>query len=212
MENRRCFIFGAGERCALRRTPEPGDLVIAADGGWEYCRSLGLRPALIVGDFDSSQRPDTETPVVQLPVEKDDTDTFHAVRLGLERQCREIHIYGGTGGRLDHTLANLQTLLYIARQGGRGYLYDNRSVLTAVENGDLTVSGPRGTLSVFCLGDEARGVSLKGLYYPMENGRLTPDFPLGVSNRIVADRAEIRVEQGALAVWWMDRGEEADFH
>lgn len=204
MAQKRCFLFGAGERCRLRTMPEPGELIVAADGGQYFCSEIGVQPNLLVGDFDSSQRPELACEVIELPVEKDETDTLHAVRLGLEQGCREFHIYGGTGGRLDHTLANLQTLLYIARHGGRGFLYDTNMTITVIENAGLTIYGAHGLLSVFCLGDRAQGVYLRGVYYPLENAVLTPDYPLGVSNQAIADPVEIRVDQGALAVLWED--------
>ena len=123
---KRCFIFAAGTFYGLRKRPEAGDLVIAADAGYRVCQQEGLVPDVILGDFDSMEAPDAGEKVCRLPVEKDDTDTLAAVKLGLERECTDFWIYGGTGGkRLDHTLANLQTLLYLRRRGARGFLYDN---------------------------------------------------------------------------------------
>ena len=120
---KRCFIFAAGTFYGLRKRPEAGDLVIAADAGYRVCQQEGLVPDVILGDFDSMEAPDAGERVCRLPVEKDDTDTLAAVKLGLERECTDFWIYGGTGGkRLDHTLANLQTLLYLRRRGARGFL------------------------------------------------------------------------------------------
>lgn len=201
---KRCFIFAAGTFYGLRMRPGAEDLVIAADAGYGICRSAEIAPDLVLGDFDSMAAPEGET-LLCLPVEKDDTDTLAAVRTGLERGCDEFHIYGGTGGkRLDHTLANLQTLLYLRRSGARGYLYDDDFVWTAVENEEITVKREVewGLLSVFCLGDAAEGVTLSGLQYPLENGRITPEFPIGVSNHITAPEAVVRVARGALIVGW----------
>lgn len=124
---KRCFIFAAGTFYGLRRKPEePEDLVIAADAGYRTCRELGIVPDLLLGDFDSMEQPEDFANIHRSPVEKDDTDTMLAVKTGLEQGCGEFYLYGGTGGRrLDHTLANLQTLLYLRRRGARGYLYDN---------------------------------------------------------------------------------------
>ena len=119
-----CFIFGAGQDVELVRRPEPGDYVIAADGGYLACKRRGIVPDLLLGDFDSMEEPADFPKVLRLPVEKDDTDTFLAAKYALERGCRAFHIYGGTGGRLDHTLANLQLLVWLSRRGARGYLYD----------------------------------------------------------------------------------------
>lgn len=116
---KRCFIFAAGTFYGLRRKPEePEDLVIAADAGYRTCRELGIVPDLLLGDFDSMEQPEDFANIHRSPVEKDDTDTMLAVKTGLEQGCGEFYLYGGTGGRrLDHTLANLQTLLYLRRRG-----------------------------------------------------------------------------------------------
>ncbi len=201
----RCFIFAAGTFYGLRAVPAPGDLVIAADAGYRACRAAGVEPDLILGDFDSMEAPDDPAHVRRLPVEKDDTDTLAAVKTALDRGCAEFHLYGCTGGkRLDHTLANLQTLLFLRRRGARGWLYDDDFVWTAIENESLAV--PRavewGLFSAFCLGDRAEGVDEEGFQYPLRGAVLTPDFPLGVSNHILAPEAAVTVRKGALAVGW----------
>ena len=161
---KRCFIFAAGTYYGLRERPQTGDLVLAADAGYLACRQAGITPDLLLGDFDSMDQPADFDHVCRVPVEKDDTDTMLAVKTGLEQGCGEFYIYGGTGGRrLDHTLANLQTLLYLRRHGARGYLYDNDFVWTAVENETITVEQTVewGLLSVFCLGAPASGIDEK---------------------------------------------------
>ena len=201
----RCFVFAAGDFYGLRLAPAPGDLVIAADGGLTACRRAQITPDLLLGDFDSLSPGAGEAPLIRLPVEKDDTDTLAALRLGLDRGFNEFHIYGGTGGaRLDHTLANLQSLLFLRRRGARGWLYGDDFVWTVIENESLEVPGTVewGLLSVFCLGDRAEGVDETGLQYSLENAVLTPDFPIGVSNHITAPPARISVRKGALAVGW----------
>ena len=202
---KRCFIFAAGTFYGLRKRPEAGDLVIAADAGYRVCQQEGLVPDVILGDFDSMEAPDAGEKVCRLPVEKDDTDTLAAVKLGLERECTDFWIYGGTGGkRLDHTLANLQTLLYLRRRGARGFLYDNDFVWTAVENETITVEQTVewGLLSVFCLGAPASGIDEKGVQYPLSHASLSAEFPLGVSNHIIEPKARITVRKGALIVGW----------
>lgn len=200
----RCFIFSAGDFYDLRAVPDQADLILAADGGLRLCEALGIRPHLAVGDFDSADAP-AHIPALRLPVEKDDTDTVRAIREGLARGCTEFHLYGGTGGpRLDHTMANIQALAFLARHGAKGYLYDRDFVWTALENSTLTV--PKtvewGLLSVFALGERAEGVTLRGVQYPLTDGTLTCDFPLGVSNHILADSAHISVKAGLLLVGW----------
>ena len=118
-----CYIFGAGSFYGLSQRPAPGDTVIAADGGWEPCRGEGLTPDLLLGDFDSLHTVPDFAHIRRVPVEKDDTDMIRAVKEGFARGETEFHLLGGMGGRrTDHTLANMQTLAYIARHGGRGFL------------------------------------------------------------------------------------------
>lgn len=202
---KRCFIFAAGTYYGLRERPQPGDLVLAADAGYEICRREGIVPDLVLGDFDSMEQPENFNNVLRVPVEKDDTDTMLAVKTALENGCDEVYLYGGTGGkRLDHTLANLQTLLFIRRRGARGYLYDDDFVWTAVENESLTIRREVewGLFSAFCLGDRAEGIDEVGFQYPLQDGSLTPEFPLGVSNHIMEDTATVTVRKGALIVGW----------
>ena len=179
--------------------------MLAADAGYLACRQAGVVPDLLLGDFDSMDQPVDFDRVRRMPVEKDDTDTMLAVKTGLEQGCGEFYLYGGTGGkRLDHTLANLQTLLYLRRRGARGYLYDNDFVWTAIENEILTVEQTVewGLLSVFSLEGRAAGIDEAGVQYPLSRASLTAEFPLGVSNHIIAPKARITVRQGALLVGW----------
>lgn len=202
---KRCFVFAAGTYFGLREVPQAGDLILAADGGYRICQIEGITPDLLIGDFDSMEQPEDTSNVLRLPIEKDDTDTLFALKTGLEQGCDIFYLYGGTGGkRLDHTLANLQSLLYLRRHGARGYLYDDDFIWTVIENETLTIpkTVEGGLLSVFCLGDRAVGIYEQGVQYPLHDATLTPDYPLGVSNHILETEARVSVRQGALAVGW----------
>ena len=199
---RTCVIFCAAGFDSLAEGIGNEDLVIAADGGLKHTQGLGIRPDVILGDFDSLGFVPEGAEV--FPVEKDDTDAMLAVRRGLDRGYRRLVIYGGLDGeRLDHTLANFQTLQYLADRDAAGYLVGKRYLATVVKNGTLSFSaGAEGVLSVFCLGPDAKEVTLTGLQYPLENGVLTSGFPLGVSNHFVGEKAEISVKNGSLFVLW----------
>ena len=206
MEAGICYVVGAGEFCPRGLTPGPGDLVIAADGGFAALEGLGLSPDLVVGDFDSlGHRPD-HPHVVALPVEKDDTDMHSAIRLGWERGYRAFRLYGGTGGRIDHTLANIQSLAWLASQRGRGWLVGPDWTATVLSDGGaLTLeAGRQGTVSVFCLGDRAEGVDIQGLKYGLTDGVLTADYPLGVSNSFLGGESRVSVRRGKLLVLWYE--------
>ena len=199
-----CFIIGAGPFYGLPVSPGPEDVVLAADGGYRHCQTAGITPDLLLGDFDSleSERPN-DLPTHTFPVEKDDTDTMLAIRYGLEQGYETFHLYGGTGGRMDHTLANLQALGFLARHGARGYLYEEHMVFTALCNGSLTLPArAEGIFSLFCLGAEAQGVSIRGGQYPLDHGALSPFFPLGVSNHFQGRPVHIAVEDGCVLVGW----------
>ena len=198
----RCLIFCAGGFDRLLTPIEDGDKIIAADGGYLHTQKLGVKANILLGDFDSlGYCPDGAE---VFPVEKDDTDAMLAVKKALELGCREIHIYGGMDGdRPDHTLANYQTLGYLARHGARGYLIGLSHIATVISGETVQFSSDaEGILSLFCLGSDAGGITLTGLKYNMENGTLTSDFPLGVSNHFTGSAATVTVKSGwVLALW-----------
>ena len=198
----RCLIFCAGEMDDRRVEILPGDLVIAADGGLRAARRLGIQPDIVLGDFDSLDYvPENGE---RHPVEKDDTDTMLAVRRGLELGYREFLLYGSLDGpRLDHTVANFQTLRFLADRGAKGILIGVRQCAAVVKEGRLRFPGqPEGKLSVFAQGGDAEGVTIRGAYYSLEDGALSCGFPLGVSNHFTGQEAEISVKKGCLLVLW----------
>ena len=176
---------------------------IAADKGILQFQNRGIEPDLVVGDFDSLGYVPGARELVQHPVEKDDTDMMLAVREGLRRGYRKFILYGGMGGRLDHTLANLQTLAFLAAHGARGLLYGEKTAVTLLQNGSIRFpASAKGAVSVFCFGDAAQGVTERGLYYALENGRIENTFPLGVSNAFCGRESEIAVQNGKLLLLW----------
>ena len=196
------MIVAAMEPGPLPPVPE-NTLVIAADRGLAHLEKRGVVPHLIVGDFDSLGRIPQGEHIIRHPVEKDDTDMMLAVKTGLEQGCRRFLLYGGLGGRLDHTYSNLQTLVYLARHGASGWLLGQGMAVTALRNGRMDFApGRDGALSVFCPDGEARGVTLTGLYYPLHDAVLTSAFPLGVSNQFTGQAASVSVEDGTLLLMW----------
>lgn len=198
----KCIVFCAADFDKLARPIEPADYILAADGGLRHLKALSLKPHAVLGDFDSLGYVPQGAEV--FPVEKDDTDAMLAVRHGLQRGFREFMIYGGLDGqRLDHTVANYQTLQFLADNGATGYLIGKDYIVTVIKN--ETIRFPKtaeGVLSLFCMGKDAEGVCIKGLQYSLQKGTLCSGFPLGVSNHFVGKDAEIRVEDGSLLVMW----------
>lgn len=197
-----CVIFCAGGFSGLARPLGEDDFVIAADGGLRHTQALGLQPDVVLGDFDSLGY--TPTGAEVFPVEKDDTDAMLAVKLGLSRGYTDFLLYGSLdGARLDHTVANFQTLQYLADHASRGYLVGLREIATVVSGEILRFPAHReGLLSVFCLGAPAEDVSILGLQYTLEHGTLTAGYPLGVSNHFVGNCGEISAKNGSLLVIW----------
>lgn len=195
-----CYIIGAGTHYGLDFIPAGQDLVIAADGGLERLREAGITPDLIVGDFDSLGRiPDGC--VVRLPKEKDVTDTWAAVELGRQRGFRRFFLYGCTGGRMDHTLANLQTAAMLAEQGAECRIFGQTQIITAICGGTLRFEARKqGYLSVFAHSERCTGVTIRGLKYELNDAVLTNSFPLGVSNEFVGTECAVTVGSGTAIV------------
>ena len=127
MSKRAVILSAVPVAAALGRYVQPGDFIVACDAGYRNAARLGLQPDLIVGDFDSAPQPKTAQETIVLPHVKDDTDTQYAARWLLEQGYDEITLLGALGGaRLEHTLANLATGLYLAKNGVSVLLADER--------------------------------------------------------------------------------------
>ena len=199
--NPRCYIVGAGENYGLSFKPEEDDYVIAADAGYKYLLETEITPDMVVGDFDTLKYVPDHPNIVQLKPEKDITDTWEAVTKGFEKGYKEFHLYACMGGRVEHSIANFQLLSHIAEEGGRGYLYDDRSILTVIKDSEIEFKArDNGFISVFSLSDTSIGVDISGLKYEIEDAKLTNSFPLGVSNEFIGKPAKISVKNGTLLI------------
>lgn len=195
-----CYIIGAGDITDPHITATADDLIICADGGYNYKSILGRECDFVVGDFDSLGRvPETDNKIVA-PTEKDETDMMLAVNLGLDRDYRNFVLLGALGGeRNDHSVANIQLLHYITSKGARGTIYHGNEVYTAFSGGTLTLSAElKGYISVFSLSEESRGVTIKNLKYTLDNAALYSYMPVGVSNKFLGRECSITVEEGSL--------------
>lgn len=208
MDNK-CIIIGAGDLTVGEIAMGEEDLCIAVDGGLGYCSVLNIEPDVIIGDFDSVSEQEKEAieelkeqiphRIIQLPQEKDDTDMLAALKYGLEQGYTDFRIYAGTGGRFDHTLANIQCLLYLKNHGATGYLIDGTGMILVLQNESVGFRKElEGYLSLFALGKEAKGVTIQGMKYPLKRHTLTNDFPVGISNEFIGEAATISVEDGEL--------------
>lgn len=198
-----CWIVGAGEFTPRGFTPGAQDLVIAADGGYTPLKAMGVAPHLLLGDFDSIGTMPSDVPVLQFPAEKDDTDMGIAIQTAFDRGYRSFRLYGGGGGRIDHLVANMQTMCRFSKLGAQMRLTDSHCDLFCITDATLLIPPlPEGTtVSVFCHGEQAQGVTLLGMKYSLTDATLTSDVPLGVSNRVQSGRASVTVREGTLIVF-----------
>lgn len=202
----RCVVFGAGEYYGPLPELPSNALVIAADGGLNHARAMGINVDFVIGDFDSlvGEIPQSGD-VVRLPPQKDDPDLLSALKVGWNRGAREFHIIGALGGRIDHTIANIQLLALIAQHGGIGFLYGNGFIVTAMCDGRLDFqawsSGVGRMVSVFSHDDQSHGVTERGLKYELTDATLTNTVVRGLSNEFCDNTpASIDVSDGTLIV------------
>jgi len=201
MDKQICYIIGAGEFHGFDAVPKSGDYVIAVDGGLRYLEQEGIAADLVIGDFDTLCYIPKHPNVITLSREKDDTDTLAAVREGLKLGFDTFWFHGCTGGRIEHTLANIQTLAHLSQIGKQGFLFDKDSVMTTLTNGSRSFSAHRnGFISVFSLSNQSKGVCLKGLKYELNDAVVESHFPIGVSNEFVGKAGEVSVQNGTLLI------------
>ena len=173
--------------------------MICADSGYEHAVTLGVKPDIIVGDFDSYEGELPSGVEIHRTVpEKDDTDTLMAVKIAIERGCDRIYLYGALGGaRFDHAFANLQTMLYAREHGAELILLGNERICL---QGTGTAVYPRSDgdnyFSVFAITETVRIRSFRGVKYPLEGYEMHPSFPIGVSNEILDEFAFLEIESG----------------
>ena len=178
------------------------ECIICADGGHEIALSNGMAPSIVIGDSDSGEmkpRPGSKTEFIRFPQEKDESDTFlcvkHAISLGYD----DITIIGGVGGRVDHTVSNIQTLTHFSSPARRIAMVDANNYMTVIEGSSITLSGDGYVnLSLFSLTDRCTGVTAKGLHYPLDGADLDNAYPIGLSNRFTGGEAVIGVKAGKL--------------
>ncbi len=207
------ILIGAGELDSnmaetIKQNVAADSFIIALDGGLAFCAEHGIEPAMIVGDFDSLpvekqellERYPQEV-IHRLPCEKDDTDTLAALRMAVDMGYEQFIIYGGLGGRFSHTMANIQSLLFLKEQGLQGELVGvDKRIFLIKDESIILPAKEKGYISVFSYSERAIGVTLKNLKYEIEDAKLLNSFPIGVSNEFIGKDAEVSVKQGVLLI------------
>ena len=211
----RCVIAGGadiGDYERIRSYLHADDYMIYCDSGLRHMEGLSRYPSLIIGDFDSAERPDIAVETIVLPVAKDDTDTMHAVKVGVDRGFTDFLLLGVTGGRADHSLVNLYALFYLDSHGCRGMIVDDYSEMEVVSAHPEMINGRTVTVrgrasvedrypffSLINMTGTARGITIRNAKFPLENAEITSDYQYATSNEVLAGKtAEIIVGEGRL--------------
>lgn len=201
----RCVIIGGGDildYSAVSAHISADDFIICADSGYDHCAALGISANIVVGDFDSlrSEVPPS-IPRIQLPPEKNYTDTMHAVHEAVKLGYNHIFMTGMLGGRLDHTFANLQSLAFLAEQNIHVLLTDGVTHAYCIHNCGITLPKQENCyFSLLPLSGTCTGVNIVGAKYLLHNHTLHPSLPRAVSNEFLESDAEISVGNGTLLI------------
>ncbi len=175
------------------------DFFIFCDSGLRHAEKLSVTPSLIVGDFDSWEKPMSGTETIVLPREKDDTDSVFGVKEGIRRGFEEFLIIGAVGARLDHTLGNISILLYLDSLSKKGKIVDDHSEMEIVSKSTVFVEDTFPYFSLLNVSGTAKGITIKNAKYPLEKAEITPEYQYGISNEVIKGKtAEISVEEGKL--------------
>lgn len=201
---RRCVIIGGGDCSAeiLKNNISVDDFIICADSGFDVATESGFAPDLLIGDFDSIKTIPENVCKIELPVEKDVTDTVAAFNEGVERGFNHFVLLGGTGGRFEHTFANISLMANASKSDITFEIVDDKHIFRSITNSSIRIERKSNQqVSVFAFGNHAFGVILKGFHYPLWDYTLDPfNGALGTSNDIVDDYGEISVQNGTLII------------
>lgn len=199
-----CYIIAAGDAEKIEIKYENNDIIIACDAGLTHCEINNIEPDIVIGDFDSLGYIPNNKKTIILPVKKDDTDTFFAVKYAMEKGYNRFVIFGGAGGkRPEHTYANIAVLAYISKNGGQAFLDCDNYSITTVTNGFITFnSNMSGNVSVFSFDTHSRGVNETGLLYSVDNIEIENSSVLGVSNSFTGQKSRIGVKNGTIVIYF----------
>ncbi len=199
-ENReRCVIVGGadiGDYDKIKEYLTETDFFIFCDSGLKHLDRLGVKADLIVGDFDSHKKPDTEIKMIVLPCEKDDTDTVYAVKEGVKMGFNSFLLIGVVGNRIDHSLANISNLLYLDSLGLKGCIIDDYSEMSVV-SGTEYVEDKYPFFSLLNISGTAKKITIENAKYPLDGGEIDCNYQYAVSNEVIKGRvAKVSVGEG----------------
>jgi len=197
---KRCVIIAGAEIVNyeyVRSHIREDDYIIFCDCGLKHMDRLGCRPDLIVGDFDSYVKPDMDAEIIELPQEKDDTDTFYAAKEAMKRGYKEFLFAGVIGNRLDHSLANVSVLLMLDTNGCRAIAVDDYSQMEIISGGKNYIEDSFSYFSLINISGETRDVTITNAKYCIEHADIHCDYQYGVSNEVIPGKtAEVIIGSG----------------
>lgn len=197
---KRCVIIGGGDInnvSDIKKYLSEKDFYIFCDSGLYHMEKLGVSPNLIVGDFDSHEKPETEVETIVLPREKDDTDTVFAVKEGIKRGFCDFLFLGVCGGRLDHTIGNVSILLMLHSKGMTGKIVDDFSEMEILDSKTKYIDDSYPYFSLLNIDGTCRGVNEKNVKFPLKNAEITAEYQYGISNEVLPGKvAEVNVKEG----------------
>ena len=202
--NEKCTIFVGGEPVGFKTLDMDHIVhsrVYGADKGYYLAQKLGISCDVVIGDFDSSKKPDRDD-VILHPVEKDDTDLMLAIKHAFENGASDFQIYGAMGARADHLFGNIQALAYIVSHGGTAVMIGDKDRAMLLPAGKYHLPKRKGySLSLFSYSEQVGHLFVDGTKYPAADITLTQSFPLAMSNHIESDNgADIAFSSGLLLV------------
>ena len=212
---KKCVIIGGAQIRDYERACsfiDEEDYVIYCDSGLRHMEAFGIRPSLVIGDFDSHENPHMDVETITLPVAKDDTDTMYAVKTGISRGFRDFVLLGVIGGRMDHTLVNLYALFYLDSHGCKAVAADDYSEMEVIssipsdkEDNSCSIPGKAYVedrfkfFSLVNMTGIARGITIRGAKFCVEDAEITSDYQYATSNEVLpGNKAEITVGEGRL--------------
>ena len=198
-------IFGNStlNKNVVKECKDKGYYLVACDGGYKYFLNEKISPNLFVGDFDTftNEEEVNADVIIKLNKIKDDTDTIYACKHLIELGYDEFHLYGCLGGKIEHTIANIQFLSYLNERNIKCYLHDenDENILFLTSKDIIFKNNMFGNISIFSYNKESI-ISIKNLQYELDNYKLTNSFPLGVSNSFIGKEAKIEIKEGKILV------------
>lgn len=183
------------------------DYIICADGGANHIYNMELIPNYIIGDLDSIDNniikyyKECNVKFEKFPAKKNETDSEICIYLAQKLKAKKIHLMGALGGRIDHTIANINLLYYIKCKGIVPTIISEKEEMYIAMNEEIIINGEKGNvISVIPINGDAEGVTLNNLEYPLEDYYMKFSVPLGISNVMIDNTCNIKVDKGSLII------------